>query len=157
VFLIAFKPYYDYLLQIMKTEIITRSEQETFDWAKELGSSAEQGSVFALCGELGTGKTIIAKGFAKGLGIDEDITSPTFLMMEMYNGRLPLYHFDLYRIDNVEELDELNFEEYWFGDGVSVIEWAEKAGRRVPANAVKITLEWVSNTKRRICIEYPDN
>jgi tRNA threonylcarbamoyladenosine biosynthesis protein TsaE len=141
----------------MKKEIISQSEQNTFDWAKELGSSAGQGSIFALCGELGTGKTIIAKGIAKGLGIDEDITSPTFLMMEMYDGRLPLYHFDLYRIDNPEELDELNFEEYWFGDGVSVIEWAEKAGGRVPANAIKISLVWVSNTERRICIEYPDN
>jgi tRNA threonylcarbamoyladenosine biosynthesis protein TsaE len=137
--------------------IITRSEKETFDWAKELGASAKQGSVFALYGELGTGKTIIAKGIAKGLGIDEDVTSPTFLMMEMYKGKLPLYHFDLYRIDNAGELDELNFEEYWFGDGVSIIEWAEKAGDRIPDNPVKIILEWINDTERRISIEYPGN
>jgi tRNA threonylcarbamoyladenosine biosynthesis protein TsaE len=141
----------------MKRQIITRSEQQTFDWARELGASAGQGSVFALYGELGTGKTIIAKGIAKGLGINEEITSPTFLMMEIYNGRFQLYHFDLYRINNVEELNELNFEEYWFGEGVSVIEWAEKAGGRLPANAIKITLGWVNDTKRRISIEYPGN
>jgi tRNA threonylcarbamoyladenosine biosynthesis protein TsaE len=141
----------------MNKIIITRSEKETFDWAKELGASAKHGIVFALYGELGTGKTIIAKGIAKGLGIEEDVTSPTFLMMEMYKGRLPLYHFDLYRIDNAGELDELNFEEYWFGDGVSIIEWAEKAGDRIPDNPVKIILEWVNDTERRISIEYPVN
>ncbi|MBN2402421.1 MAG: tRNA (adenosine(37)-N6)-threonylcarbamoyltransferase complex ATPase subunit type 1 TsaE [Spirochaetes bacterium] len=141
----------------MKKEIITRSEQETFNWAFDLGASAEQGSVFALSGDLGTGKTIIAKGIAKGLGIDDEITSPTFLMMEIYEGRFQLYHFDLYRIDNLEELDELNFEEYWFGDGVSVIEWAEKAGSRIPDNITKIALEWAGDTERRIRIEYPGN
>ncbi|MFH0975669.1 MAG: tRNA (adenosine(37)-N6)-threonylcarbamoyltransferase complex ATPase subunit type 1 TsaE [Spirochaetota bacterium] len=141
----------------MREEIITHSEQETFDWAMRLGMSAGTGSVFALCGELGTGKTIIAKGIAKGLGIDEDITSPTFLMMEVYEGKLKLYHFDLYRIDDAEELNELNFEEYWDGDGVSVIEWAEKAAEKIPANAIKIKLEWISGAERRINIEYPGN
>lgn len=138
----------------MKKEIISRSEQETFNWARDLGSKAGHGTVFALSGELGTGKTIIAKGIAKGLGIEDEVTSPTFLMMEMYEGRFTLYHFDLYRIDNVDEFDELNFEEYWFGDGVSVIEWAEKAGGRIPANAVKIEIDWASDTERRISIEY---
>jgi tRNA threonylcarbamoyladenosine biosynthesis protein TsaE len=141
----------------MREEIITRSERETFDWALRLGKSARPGSVFALYGELGTGKTIIAKGIAKGLDIEEDITSPTFLMMEMYEGRLKLYHFDLYRIDDIEELNELNFEEYWEGDGISVIEWAEKAGNKLPVNAVKIKLEWISGAERRINIEYPGN
>ncbi len=141
----------------MKREIITRSENETCDWAKELGASAKRGSVFALYGELGTGKTIVAKGIAKGLGIDDDVTSPTFLMMEIYKGRLPFYHFDLYRIDNLEELDELNFEEYWLDDGVSVIEWAEKAGERIPAGSVRITIEWTSDSVRRISVEYPGN
>ena len=138
----------------MIKEIITRSEQETFDFAKELGASAAQGTIFALSGDLGTGKTIIAKGIAKGLGIDDDITSPTFLLMEIYEGRLPLYHFDLYRIECADEFNELNFEEYWLGEGVSVIEWAERAGGRIPADAVKITLEWVNDTQRRICIEH---
>jgi tRNA threonylcarbamoyladenosine biosynthesis protein TsaE len=141
----------------MKMEIITRSEKETFDWAKELGVSAKKGSIFALYGELGTGKTIIAKGIAKGLGISDDVTSPTFLMMEIYKGKMQLYHFDLYRIDNVEKLDELNFEEYWSGNGVSVIEWAEKAEHRIPADSVRINLEWISDTERRISVEYPGN
>ena len=156
-FLIDFMQHFAYLLHIMMKEIITRSEQETFDFAKELGASAAQGTIFALNGDLGTGKTIIAKGIAKGLGINEDITSPTFLLMEVYKGRLPLYHFDLYRIENDDEFNELDFEEYWFGEGVSVVEWAERAGGRIPADAVKITLEWVNDTERRIRIEYTGN
>ncbi len=141
----------------MTTEIITHSEQETLDLAKKFGQNAKKGTVFALDGELGTGKTIIAKGIAKGMGIEADITSPTFLMLEIYDSELPLYHFDLYRIDKAEELDELNFEEYWEGEGVSVIEWAGKAGGRIPAKAIKIKLDWITDTERRIVIEYPDN
>jgi len=140
----------------MAKEIITHSEQETFDWARTLGVRAQKGDVFALYGGLGTGKTIIAKGLAKGLGIDEEITSPTFLMLEIYEGTLHLYHFDLYRINKKDELDELNFEEYWEGQGISIIEWAENAWDRIPKKAVKIKLEWLGDNKRRIVIEYPD-
>ena len=141
----------------MVFEITTHSEKETIAWTNELGAKAEPGTIFALYGELGTGKTIIAKGIAKGLEINEDITSPTFLMLEIYNGRLPLYHFDLYRLDKIEELDELNFEEYWEGDGVSVIEWAEKAGNRIPLGAIKINIESLNAFERKIKIEYPGN
>lgn len=140
----------------MAKEIITHSEQETFDWAWALGEGARKGDVFALYGGLGTGKTIIAKGLAKGIGIDEEITSPTFLLLEIYNGATEFYHFDLYRIGKPEELDALNFDDYWEGNGVSVIEWAENAGDRIPKKAVKIKLEWLGDNKRRIVIEYPD-
>jgi tRNA threonylcarbamoyladenosine biosynthesis protein TsaE len=141
----------------MIKEIITHSEKETFDLAEKLGAGATRGAVFALYGELGTGKTIIAKGIAKGLGITDDITSPTFLMEEIYEAQIPLYHFDLYRMNSPDELDELDFEESWDGEGVSVIEWAERAESRLPANAIKIKLDWISETERRILIEYPDN
>jgi tRNA threonylcarbamoyladenosine biosynthesis protein TsaE len=142
----------------MLKEIITHSEQETRTWAQDLASGSEKGSVFLLHGDLGTGKTIIAKGIAKGLGIDEEITSPTFLMLEIYeSGRLPMYHFDLYRIDDPGELDELGFEEYWEGAGISVVEWPEKAGDRIPEKAIKIHIQWQSENERRITIEYPGN
>ena len=141
----------------MKKIIITNSVEETLQWGEELGKSSIIGDVFALNGELGVGKTVVAKGIAKGLGINEDITSPSFVLLEIYPNKLPLYHFDLYRIDSEIEFDRLNFEEYWRGDGISVIEWAEKADIRLPENSIKIKIEWLDSDKRRIEIEYPDN
>ena len=141
----------------MKKIIITNSVEETLQWGEELGKSSIIGDVFALNGELGVGKTVVAKGIAKGLGINEDITSPSFVLLEIYPNKLPLYHFDLYRIDSEIEFDRLNFEEYWNGDGISVIEWAEKADIRLPENSIKIKIEWLDSDKRRIEIEYPDN
>jgi tRNA threonylcarbamoyladenosine biosynthesis protein TsaE len=142
----------------MKTEIITNSEIETMSWAEDIGRNAVKGSVFAIYGDLGTGKTIIAKGIAVGLGISEEVSSPTYLLLETYkHGKLYLYHFDLYRIENPLEFDELNFEEYWESEGVSVIEWAERAGSRIPFSAVKIYIERLNESQRRIIIEYPGN
>ncbi|MDY6967938.1 MAG: tRNA (adenosine(37)-N6)-threonylcarbamoyltransferase complex ATPase subunit type 1 TsaE [Spirochaetota bacterium] len=141
----------------MKKIIITNSVEETLQWGEELGKSSIMGDVFALNGELGVGKTVVAKGIAKGLGINEEITSPSFVLLEIYPNKLPLYHFDLYRIDSEIEFDRLNFEEYWRGDGISVIEWAEKADIRLPENSIKIKIEWLDSDKRRIEIEYPDN
>ena len=141
----------------MIDEIITESPEETLKWAEDLGRSARRGNIYALSGELGSGKTIIAKGIARGMGINEDITSPTFLFVEIYDNTIPLYHFDLYRIRGDGELDELNFEEYWEGSGVSVIEWAEKASGRLTENIIKININWEGESKRRISIEYPDN
>ncbi len=137
-------------------EIISKSADETFDAGRALGKNARPGDVFALSGELGSGKTVIAKGIACGMGITDDITSPTFTLLEVYEGNLPLYHFDLYRINDLHELDNLFFEEYWEGDGVSVIEWAERAKIRLPAHATHITLEYLDETTRRILIERSD-
>ncbi len=137
--------------------VITGSPEETFDLAYSLAVDTKKGDVFALRGDLGTGKTLFTKGFAHGLGIDEDITSPTFTLMEIYQGYLELYHFDLYRIDDESELDNLFFEEYWEGDGVSVIEWAERAGDRLPPHTITINLYYIDEKKREISIEYPDN
>ncbi|MGB4267711.1 MAG: tRNA (adenosine(37)-N6)-threonylcarbamoyltransferase complex ATPase subunit type 1 TsaE [Spirochaetota bacterium] len=138
-----------------KTTYITQSQEETLALGIELGKNAKPGDIFALIGNLGTGKTILAKGIAKGLGIEEEITSPTFTLLEVYESTLPLYHFDLYRISNDAELENLFFEEYWFGDGVSVIEWADRALKRLPQDIYIITLEYIDAKRRKITIEYP--
>jgi len=138
-------------------EITTKTPEETFNMAVDLGKNSKKGSVFALYGDLGTGKTIIAKGIASGLGITEDITSPTFTLLDVHPGCIPLYHFDLYRIEYDEEFDQLCFEEYWEGDGVSVIEWAERAEHRLPENVIKIHLQYLNDSSRRIKIEYTGN
>lgn len=139
----------------MGSNFISHSEEETRAFAEKLGMGALPGAVFAITGGLGTGKTIMAKGIARGMGIHEEITSPTFTLMEIYEGTIPLYHFDLYRIENPGELDQLFFEEYWEGDGVSVIEWAERAAGRLPAGRTAITIERIGETSRRITIERP--
>jgi len=135
---------------------ITNSQEETFDVGYELGKKAKKGDIFGLIGDLGTGKTILAKGIAKGLGIDEEITSPTFTLLEVYEAAIPLYHFDLYRISDDSELENLFFEEYWYGDGVSVIEWAERAMKRLPNDIFIIKLEYTGKNRRKIIIEHPD-
>jgi tRNA threonylcarbamoyladenosine biosynthesis protein TsaE len=140
----------------MKKEIITASEDETYETARELGSRARPGDVFALTGDLGAGKTIMAKGIARGLNVPDDVTSPTFTLMEIYEGDLTLYHFDLYRIDDERELDLLYFEEYWEGRGVCVIEWADRAGHRLPDTAIRLHLQHLGDDRRKIIIEYPD-
>lgn len=129
--------------------------EETLDLAAELGRNAVPGSVFALIGELGAGKTIVAKGIARGMGITDEITSPTFTLMEIYEAAVPLYHFDLYRINSHDELDQLFFEEYWEGDGISVIEWADRALDRLPASRITVTIGYMNETSRSITIEYP--
>ncbi len=133
----------------------THSAAETLEFGRALGLAAHAGSVFALSGELGAGKTVLAKGIALGLGVMDEITSPTFTLMEIYEGRVPFYHFDLYRIESGREMDQLFFEEYWESEGVSVIEWAERAGERVPSSATRITIEYADGDARRICVEHP--
>jgi len=134
----------------------TSSQEETFAVGYELGKKAKKGDIFCLIGDLGTGKTILAKGIAKGLGINEEITSPTFTLLEVYEAAIPLYHFDLYRISDDSELENLFFEEYWYGDGVSVIEWAERAMKRLPNDIFIIRLEYTGKNRRKITIEHPD-
>ncbi|HRV15823.1 MAG TPA: tRNA (adenosine(37)-N6)-threonylcarbamoyltransferase complex ATPase subunit type 1 TsaE, partial [Spirochaetota bacterium] len=99
---------------------------------------------------------ILAKGIAKGLGINEEITSPTFTLLEVYEAAIPLYHFDLYRISDDSELENLFFEEYWYGDGVSVIEWAERAMKRLSNDIFIIRLSYTGKNRRKITIEHPD-
>lgn len=124
----------------MKIETI--NEDETFQAAYNLAQRAQPGDIYLLEGELGVGKTVYAKGFAKGLGIEEPITSPTFTIIQEYTeGRLPLYHFDVYRIADEEEMYELGYEGYFFGDGVCLIEWASLIAGLLPENCKKIVIE----------------
>lgn len=125
----------------MFLKIETTSADETYKLACGLAKKAKSGEVYCLCGDLGSGKTVFAKGFAEGLEIDEHITSPTFTLMNEYNGKLMLYHFDLYRIENADELDELGFEEFFYGEGVCLVEWPENAKGLMPKNAVWVTFE----------------
>jgi len=118
------------------------SAQDTFDFGVKLGQNAKPGTIICLDGDLGTGKTVISKGIAKGLGIDEPVSSPTFTVVQIYTeGRLPLYHFDVYRIEDPVEMEEIGYEEYFFGDGVTVVEWSDMIAELIPAEAVKIVLK----------------
>lgn len=120
----------------------TWSEQETFDAGKRLGEQAVPGQIFALLGDLGTGKTVFTKGMAAGLGIEEPVSSPTFTIVQIYEeGRLPLYHFDVYRIADPEEMEEIGYEDCFFGEGVCLVEWADLIGELMPENTVWIRIE----------------
>lgn len=133
--------------------------EDTFRIGKELAEQAQPGQIFALSGDLGTGKTVFAKGFAQGLGIDEPVSSPTFTILQIYEeGRLPLYHFDVYRIEDPEEMEEVGLDEYLEGDGVCLIEWAERIEEMLPAEYGRITLEKDPEEGfdfRRITVEVP--
>ncbi|HHX63004.1 MAG TPA: tRNA (adenosine(37)-N6)-threonylcarbamoyltransferase complex ATPase subunit type 1 TsaE [Epulopiscium sp.] len=117
------------------------SEESTLDFAKKLGMSASKGEIFCLIGDLGVGKTVFSKGFAIGMGIDEHITSPTFTIVHEYEGCLPLYHFDVYRISDEYEMDEIGYEEYFYGEGVCLIEWANIIPDIIPEFAKYIIIE----------------
>ena len=120
----------------------SNSEQETFEIGKMLGEKAEMGMIFALEGDLGVGKTAFSKGFAEGLGITEVVNSPTFTIVQIYDeGRLPFYHFDVYRIGDVEEMDEIGYEDYIYGEGVSLIEWANLIEEILPEHYTEIRIE----------------
>ena len=118
------------------------SEEMTFNIGKELGKKADKGEIICLEGDLGVGKTVFTKGFAEGLDIEDNIDSPTFTIVQEYlEGRLPLYHFDVYRIGDISEMDEIGYEDYFFGDGVCLIEWASRIKELIPKSAVHIKIE----------------
>ena len=120
----------------------TNSPEETFDLARHLGEQAEPGTVYTLNGDLGVGKTVFAQGLARGLGIEEAINSPTFTIVQVYDeGRLPFYHFDVYRIGDIEEMDEIGYEDYFYGDGVCLVEWAELIEELLPKTRTEILIE----------------
>ena len=120
----------------------TFSEKETRELGEKLGRLAVPGSIYTLTGDLGTGKTVFTQGFAAGLGIKEPVNSPTFTILQVYDeGRLPLYHFDVYRIGDVEEMDEIGYEEYFYGEGVCLIEWSALIAEILPPEAVHIRID----------------
>lgn len=126
----------------MKTIIETNAEQETFALGERVGQKVLPGTVITLQGDLGVGKTIFTKGVAKGLNIQEPVTSPTFTIVQIYEeGRLPFYHFDVYRIGDIEEMEEIGYEDCFYGEGVSLVEWANLIEELIPAEAVRVTIE----------------
>lgn len=118
------------------------SPEDTYALGQIIGKEAIAGSVYTLVGDLGVGKTVFTQGLAEGLGIDEPVNSPTFTIVQVYEeGRLPFYHFDVYRIGDVSEMDEVGYEEYVYGGGVSLIEWANLIEEILPAGYTQITIE----------------
>ena len=132
-------------------KIVIKNEEETKKFGEKLCEKLTAGSIVALTGDLGTGKTTLTKAIAAGLGVTDVITSPTFNIVKQYDsGRLPLYHFDVYRIGDVDEMYEIGYEEYFFGDGVCVIEWADLIEEIIPDDAVRIEIEYGEKEGERI-------
>jgi tRNA threonylcarbamoyladenosine biosynthesis protein TsaE len=126
----------------MNQEFETYSPEETFALGKQIGEGAKPGDVYVLNGDLGVGKTVFAQGFAGGLGISEPINSPTFTILQIYDeGRLPLYHFDVYRLTAPEEMEEIGYDEYFYGGGVCLIEWGGQIRELLPPSFYEITIE----------------
>ena len=133
--------------------VITNSAAETRELGKRLAEKLKAGDVILLEGDLGAGKSEFARGVAKGLGVTETVTSPSFTILNVYeSGKLPLYHFDWYRLESEEELYELGMDEYLGGDGIAVVEWAERCPEAVPENVLRIRLEVTGGESRRITV-----
>ena len=116
--------------------------KDTYELGEKIGQMAKPGMVISLTGDLGVGKTVFTQGLAKGLGIEEPVNSPTFTIVQVYEkGRLPMYHFDVYRIGDIEEMDEIGYEDYIYGEGVSLIEWADLIREILPEQMCRVTIE----------------
>src|SRR5690625_1783047 len=129
-------------------QIKTKTEEETIKLASRLALLLKPGDVVTLEGELGTGKTTFTKGIAQGLGVKQNITSPTFTIIKEYDGELPLYHMDAYRLEHSEE--DIGFTEYFYGDGISVVEWSQFIEDFLPEERLNIVIEYVSDNVRRL-------
>ncbi len=130
--------YSDYMSTILETN----SAEETFLFGKRIGETAEPGMVYTLVGDLGVGKTVLTQGVAAGLGIEGPVNSPTFTILQVYDeGRIPFYHFDVYRIGDVSEMDEIGYEDYFYGQGLCFIEWANLIEEILPDKYMEITIE----------------
>lgn len=136
-------------------EIILNGLKETSEFGIKLGSLLKSGDVVCLNGELGAGKTTLTKSIGLGLGVDDYITSPTFSLINEYEGRVPVYHFDVYRLENVEELYDLGFDEYFYGKGISIIEWANRIEKFLPDERIVLNIEntqYIDQRRIRITI-----
>lgn len=126
----------------MATIVETWNPEETFALGKSIGENAKKGEVYTLNGDLGVGKTVLTQGVAEGLGITEPICSPTFTIVQIYEeGRMPFYHFDVYRIGDIEEMDEIGYEDCFYGEGICFIEWANLVQEILPEHYKEITIE----------------
>ncbi len=132
--------------------LISESPEETQRLGEELGRLAQPGDLFLLVGGLGTGKTCLTQGIAWGLGIEGYATSPSFVVINQYWGSLPLYHIDLYRLDSIEEVIELGLDDYLYGNGVCVVEWAEKALEVLPTEHLLVEISFLSDTSRNLVL-----
>ena len=133
-------------------KLISKNPDETILIGQRLARELGRGSVVALIGDLGSGKTVLTKGIAKGLGVKNSlyVNSPTFVIIKEYKGKVPLYHFDLYRLNHSSLLDMENFEEYFYGDGVTVIEWADKIREHLPSKRVEVKMKVTGDGERKI-------
>lgn len=139
------------LKQSSRLEITSHSPEETQRLGERIGKLAQAGDVFLLVGNLGAGKTCLTQGIAQGLGIkNEYVASPSFVLVRELKGRLPLYHIDLYRLNCIEEISELGIDDYLYGDGVCVIEWAEKGLSMLPTEHLLIEISYLSDTERKL-------
>jgi len=134
---------------------ISNSAEETLKIGESLAKKLKRGDCVAMTGDLGAGKTVLTKGIAKGLGVKnaQYVNSPTFVIIKQYKGKIPLYHFDLYRLDHPGALDSENFEEYFYGQGVTVIEWAQRVAGLLPKRRWEVMLKVAGENKRRISIK----
>ena len=122
--------------------IETHDPEETFEVGRKVGMNAKPGQIYTLTGDLGVGKTVFTQGVAAGLGITEPVNSPTFTIIQEYeDGRLPFYHFDVYRIGDLEEMEEIGYDDYFFGQGICLIEWAELIEEILPEKRIEVTIE----------------
>ena len=122
--------------------IETHDPEETFEVGRTIGMNAKPGQIYTLTGDLGVGKTMFTQGVAAGLGITEPVNSPTFTIIQEYeDGRLPFYHFDVYRIGDLEEMEEIGYDDYFFGQGICLIEWAELIEEILPEKRIEVTIE----------------
>lgn len=137
----------------------SNSREDTFNLGRQLGEKARAGQVYCLDGDLGVGKTVFTQGFARGLGIEEPVASPTFTIVQQYDeGRLPLWHFDVYRIGDISEMDEIGWEDCFYGEGVCLVEWSSRIEELLPEDAIHITIEKDLERGfdyRRIAVEGP--
>ena len=133
---------------------ITNTVEETIELGKKIGRSLKPGDIVCIDGDLGSGKTHLTKGIALGLGIDEHITSPTFNIVNEYEGRIKLYHFDVYRVNDPDEIAAIGFDEYIFSDAASVIEWSDYIKELIPDEHIQINISNDSETRRSINIQF---
>lgn len=139
------------LKQAIIKEVLIKDESDTKQFGLNLAKDLKKGDIVALIGDLGTGKTTLTKYIGEGLGITEMITSPTFtIIQEYYSGKLPLYHFDVYRINDTEEMLELGYEEYFYGDGITIIEWADQIMEIIPEQAIVINIDYGKTPDERV-------
>jgi tRNA threonylcarbamoyladenosine biosynthesis protein TsaE len=135
-------------------KITLRGLKETEEFGKRLGSLLKSGDIVSLMGDLGAGKTTLTKSIGKGLGVEDYITSPTFTLINEYKGKYWVYHFDVYRLEDINELDDLGFEEYFYSDGVSIIEWGDRIEKFLPQERINIKIEKGKELDDRIVTIY---